>query len=106
MIIRGMLLLVSKMIEDLLQSEHAAEWMFTMQKAPLMFATGTLAQGLNLPAIAVAIAGTSLGDPREVDVNDGISRVNSIILNGFGRAGRPGFSNQGIARTCKRFPIL
>jgi hypothetical protein len=79
----------------LVSSEHAAsEWMFKKEKAKLMFATGTLAQGLNLPAIAVVIAGTSMGDAR--DVRD-IDRINALILNGFGRAGRPGFSNQGLA---------
>lgn len=85
---------------SLLPPEHAAsEWMFVQRKTPLMFATATLAQGLNLPAIAVVIAGTSMGDPRTADTHTaaGISRVNSLILNGFGRAGRPGFSNQGIA---------
>jgi hypothetical protein len=82
----------------MLQPEQAAsEWMFAKRKALLMFATGTLAQGLNLPAIAVVIAGTTIGDPRKIDTVAGISRVNALILNGFGRAGRPGFSNQGIA---------
>lgn len=82
----------------MLQPEQAAsEWMFAKRKALLMFATGTLAQGLNLPAIAVVIAGTSMGDPRQTDPVAGITRANALILNGFGRAGRPGFSNQGIA---------
>ena len=84
----------------LLNVEHSAsEWMFINRKANLMFATGTLAQGLNLPAIAVIVAGTSIGDPRDLPVEtpESISRVNSLILNGFGRAGRPGFANQGIA---------
>lgn len=75
--------------------QSASEWMFSHEKAVLMFATGTLAQGLNLPATAVVVAGTSLADPRDTVV--GFSRVNGLILNGFGRAGRPGFSNQGIA---------
>ncbi len=85
----------------MLQPEQAAsEWMFAHQKARLMLATGTLAQGLNLPAISVVIAGTSMGDPREAAETDaiaGVSRANALILNGFGRAGRPGFANQGIA---------
>jgi len=84
----------------LLPVEHAAsEWMFLNHKVNLMFATGTLAQGLNLPAVAVIVAGTSIGDPRfsNIDTPGGISRANAFILNGFGRAGRPGFSNQGIA---------
>lgn len=74
----------------------ASEWMFSSKEAILMFATGTLAQGLNLPAVAVVIAGTSMGDPR-LDSSENNNRVNSMILNGFGRAGRPGFANQGMA---------
>jgi hypothetical protein len=84
----------------MLQTEQAAsEWAFGNGYANLMFATGTLAQGLNFPAVAVIISGTSMGDPREKNEYDevyGLSRVNALILNGFGRAGRPGFSNQGI----------
>jgi hypothetical protein len=85
---------------SMLQTERAAsEWMFSRRRAEIMFATGTLAQGLNLPAIAVVISGTSMGDVREArrDAALGTSRVKSVILNAFGRAGRPGFSNQGIA---------
>jgi len=85
----------------MLQTEQAAsEHMFAEGKAGLMFATPTLAQGLNLPAIGVVVAGSSMGDPRkqiDVDALDGVSRVDAVILNSFGRAGRPGFSNQGIA---------
>ncbi|MBV6505493.1 MAG: hypothetical protein ILNGONEN_01055 [Syntrophorhabdaceae bacterium] len=82
----------------MLQPEQvASEWMFIQRKALLMFATGTLAQGLNLPAISVIISGTSMGDPRDIDRVDGVRRADALILNGFGRAGRPGFSNQGIA---------
>jgi hypothetical protein len=91
----------------MLQVEQAAsEWMFVNQKAKLMFATGTLAQGLNLPAVAVIISGTSLGDSRgEIDNVYGVSKVNSLILNGFGRAGRPGFSNQGVGILVSDRPI-
>lgn len=82
----------------MLQTEQAAsEWMFRRGYSLLMFATPTLAQGLNLPAVAVVVAGTSMGDPRDADNVAGVSRVNATILNGFGRAGRPGFANQGIA---------
>jgi len=72
--------------------------MFQKGLAKLMFATGTLAQGLNLPAVAVVVSGTTMGDPRDVDKVPGLgSRVDAAILNAFGRAGRPSFSNQGIA---------
>ncbi|WP_373231948.1 DEAD/DEAH box helicase [Cohnella sp.] len=77
--------------------QSASEWMYVNQFTKIMFATGTLAQGLNLPAIAVVIAGTSMGDPRESDNIEGVTRVNALIANAFGRASRPGFSNQGVA---------
>ncbi|MEY2487731.1 MAG: hypothetical protein QOH39_3379 [Verrucomicrobiota bacterium] len=83
----------------MLQVEQAAaEYMFQEGLAKLMFATGTLAQGLNLPALAVVVGGTTMGDPRDVDKIPGLgSRVDAAILNAFGRAGRPSYSNQGIA---------
>lgn len=93
----------------MLQPEQAAsEWMFASQKAPLMFATGTLAEGLNLPAIAVVVGGTSLGDPRawRSSTSTGASRADALILNAFGRAGRPGFSNQGIGVLVTDRPYL
>ncbi|WP_165347115.1 DEAD/DEAH box helicase [Gottfriedia acidiceleris] len=85
---------------SMLQVEQSAsEYIFTNEKASLMFATGTLAQGLNLPAVAVVVAGTTMGDPRESDDLYGITneRAKSTILNAFGRAGRPSFGNQGLA---------
>jgi hypothetical protein len=77
---------------------QASETMFISGAAPLMFATGTLAQGLNLPAEAIVVSGTTIGDPREpIDPAVREARAASTILNSFGRAGRPGFSNHGIA---------
>jgi hypothetical protein len=86
----------------MLQTEQAAaEWMFQHCHTSLMFARPTLAQGLNLPAVAVLVAGTSMGDPRESRESDQIAgvgtRADATILNSFGRAGRPGFANHGIA---------
>ena len=86
----------------MLQTEQAAaEWMFQQCRASLMFATPTLAQGLNLPAVAVIVAGTSMGDPRDARETDQIAgvgiRADATILNSFGRAGRPGFANHGVA---------
>ena len=81
----------------LLQVEQAAsEYMFARRHAPLMFATGTLAQGLNLPSNAVVVSGSKVGDPRDMDAAAGLVRANELILNGFGRAGRPGFANQSL----------
>jgi hypothetical protein len=79
--------------------QSAAEYMFREGFAHLMFATPTLAQGLNLPAVAVVIGGTSLGgggwgQSGEANLAE---RTSATILNSFGRAGRPGFSNQGVA---------
>ena len=83
----------------MLQVEQAAAvHMFQRGLAKVMFATGTLAQGLNLPALAVVVAGTTMGDPRDADKIPGLgSRVDAAILNAFGRAGRPSYSNQGVA---------
>lgn len=78
--------------------QAAAEHMFGKGHVKLMFATGTLAQGLNLPAVAVVVSGSQLGNPqdlRDADAGAGLTRATELILNGFGRAGRPGFSNQG-----------
>jgi hypothetical protein len=92
---RGIAVHTSAMLQV---EQAAAERMFQHGLARLMFATGTLAQGLNLPAIAVVVSGTKMGDPRDADKIPGLgSRVDAAILNAFGRAGRPTFSNQGVA---------
>ncbi|MFN0075537.1 MAG: DEAD/DEAH box helicase [Prosthecobacter sp.] len=92
---RGVAVHTSAMLQV---EQAAAERMFQKGFAKLMFATGTLAQGLNLPAVAVVVSGTTMGDPRDADKVPGLgSRVDAAILNAFGRAGRPSFSNQGIA---------
>lgn len=83
-----------------------SEAAFRNQSVPLMFATGTLAQGLNLPAIAVVIAGTRIGDPRGVDSQTIEKRKLSQLLNAAGRAGRAGFANQGIVIAVPDNPII
>ncbi|NME68198.1 DEAD/DEAH box helicase [Flammeovirga aprica] len=83
---------------SMLASEQlASEYCFKNGISNLMFATPTLAQGLNMPSVAVVIAGSSIGDPRDTDVDFYQDKVNSLILNCFGRGGRAGFANQGIA---------
>ena len=78
--------------------QAAAERMFKKGRVKLMFATATLAQGLNLPSLAVVVGGTTMGDPRDTDKIAGLgSRADASILNAFGRAGRASYSNQGIA---------
>ncbi|RKG49884.1 DEAD/DEAH box helicase [Corallococcus sp. AB011P] len=92
----------------MLQVEQAtSEWMFSTGKAKLMIATGTLAQGLNLPAVAVVVSGSQLAGQkiRDTDAAAGLTRANELILNGFGRAGRPGFANQGVVILVSDKPI-
>ena len=99
---RGVAVHTSIMLETEKISSEAA---FRARSAPLMFATGTLAQGLNLPAIAVVIAGTRIGDPRGQDSRIVQRRRFSQLLNAAGRAGRAGFSNQGIVVAVPDKPI-
>ncbi len=91
----------------MLQVEQAAsERMYAEGGAKLMFATGTLAQGLNLPAAAVVVSGSELGGPVPPDdAAAGLDRANSLILNGFGRAGRPGFANQAVVLLVSDKPL-
>ena len=83
----------------------ASEATFRNRCAPIMFATGTLAQGLNLPAIAVVIAGSKIGDPRGQDPQVVQRRRFSQLLNAAGRAGRAGFANQGIVIAVPDHPV-
>jgi superfamily II DNA/RNA helicase len=82
-----------------------SEAAFRHRCVPIMFATGTLAQGLNLPAIAVIIAGTRIGDPRGDDDDVVEQRKFSQLLNAAGRAGRAGFANQGVVITIPDKPV-
>ena len=100
---QGVAVHTSIMLETEKISSEAA---FRARSAPLMFATGTLAQGLNLPAIAVVIAGTRIGDPRGQDSRIVQRRRFSQLLNAAGRAGRAGFSNQGIVVAVPDKPII
>jgi hypothetical protein len=93
----------------MLQVEQAAsEWMFARGNAKLMVATGTLAQGLNLPAAAVVVSGSQLPGQhlQDVDAAAGLTRASELILNGFGRAGRPGFANQGVVVLVSDKPMI
>ena len=83
----------------------ASEAIFRNRGVPVMFATGTLAQGLNLPAIAVIIAGSKIGDPRGQDPEVVQRRRFSQLLNAAGRAGRAGFANQGIVIAIPDHPV-
>jgi replicative superfamily II helicase len=59
----------------------------------LLFSTSTLAWGVNLPARCVVIRDTKLHDPLEGEVD--MSPLD--VLQMLGRAGRPGYDDQGYA---------
>ena len=83
----------------------AVESAFRGRSAPIMFATGTLAQGLNLPAVAVIIAGSKIGDTRGEVPAEVKRRKFSQLLNAAGRAGRAGFANQGFVIAVPDKPV-
>ncbi|KUP04713.1 hypothetical protein Q75_14800 [Bacillus coahuilensis p1.1.43] len=85
--------------------KEAVERAFSNQRFNLLFATGTLAQGLNLPSVAVVIAGTRVGDAREANTPEAKQRSKSLILNAIGRAGRAGFSNQSLSLIVPNSPL-
>lgn len=99
---KGVAVHTSLMLET---EKIAAESTFRSRSAPLMFATGTLAQGLNLPAIAVVIAGSRIGDPRGDAAEEVQRRKFSQLLNAAGRAGRAGFANQGVVVAVPDQPV-
>ncbi|MGG1596417.1 DEAD/DEAH box helicase [Paenibacillus naphthalenovorans] len=91
----------------MLESEkEASEEAFKSGISPLMYGTGTLAQGLNLPSVAVIIAGTSVGDRRNANDPDTQKRAKASILNAMGRAGRAGFANQSLSLIVPDKPIF
>lgn len=84
----------------MLDAEQAAvERSFANRSIGLLFATPTLAQGLNLPADVVIVAGSSLGGGQqaEEDRMQGVRDSDATILNAFGRAGRATVANHGLA---------
>lgn len=72
-----------------------SEWFFAQGNgAMVMVATPTIAQGINLPADIVLIAGSSRYDQQ----TQGQERIEAHeILNAAGRAGRAGFRSHGTA---------
>lgn len=70
------------------EEQRASELAFEREVAVAMFATGTLAQGLNLPATAVVIGGTDIGYDAHATAADKAERARAQLLNAIGRAGR------------------
>lgn len=78
------------------EEQRASEVAFDEESALAMFATGTMAQGLNLPATAVVIGGTDIGyDQASIEKNKQRSRAQ--LLNAIGRAGRAHVAPRSIA---------
>ncbi len=75
----------SAMLRD---EQLASEIAFIDSQAVAMFATGTLAQGLNLPASAVVVGGTHVGHEPGAPQHLQDERSRSQLLNAIGRAGR------------------
>ncbi|HUC00206.1 MAG TPA: hypothetical protein VMS11_10305, partial [Solirubrobacterales bacterium] len=76
--------------------QRASEVAFADGLARAMFATGTLAQGLNLPATAVVIGGTRVGDDRGMSKAAKEEATRSQLLNALGRVGRAYVASRSI----------
>jgi superfamily II DNA/RNA helicase len=81
----------------LAEERRASEAAFEGEFATVLFATGTLAQGLNLPATTVIIGGTAIGyDPNQT-ADEKRSRERAQLLNAIGRAGRARVAARSLA---------
>ncbi|MGI8624888.1 MAG: DEAD/DEAH box helicase, partial [Solirubrobacteraceae bacterium] len=87
------------------EEQRACEIAFERGAATVMLATGTLAQGLNLPATAVVIGGTHVGDARDAQTAEGRARTKSQLLNAIGRAGRAQTAARSIAIVVPSSPV-
>ncbi len=85
--------------------QRACELAFEKGVATIMFATGTLAQGLNLPATAVVVGGTAVGDRRLRNTPKGRARARAQLLNAIGRAGRAQIAARSISIVVPNEPI-
>ncbi|MFD8452029.1 helicase-related protein [Streptomyces coelicoflavus] len=79
------------------EEQRASEIAFESGRARILFATGTLAQGLNLPATAVIVGGTSIGYDPTQDIAKAEQRARSQLLNAIGRAGRANVAARSMA---------
>lgn len=71
------------------EERRASELAYDRGIARVVFATGTLAQGLNLPATAVVIGGINIGYDPDLTTVQRQAREQVQLLNAVGRAGRP-----------------
>lgn len=90
----------------MLEERRASEIAFDGGAVKVLFATGTLAQGLNLPATVVLIGGTDIGfdpDATPAQIN---ARVRLQLLNAIGRAGRATVAARSMAIVVPTAPLL
>lgn len=88
-----------------LEEQRASEMAFETGAVSVMLATGTLAQGLNLPATAVVIGGTTVGHRQEAGTPEGRARTKAQLLNALGRAGRAQVAARSLAVVVPDKPV-
>lgn len=79
------------------EEQRASEISFERGIAVAMYATGTMAQGLNLPATAVVIGGTEIGYDNTSTVQQRRDQARAQLLNAIGRAGRAHIAPRSMA---------
>lgn len=87
------------------EEQRASEVAFNEEIALAMFATGTMAQGLNLPATAVVIGGTDIGYDSQDTVEQKRQRTRAQLLNAIGRAGRAYVAARSMAVVIPNRPV-
>ncbi len=91
----------------LTEERRASELAFEGDVATVLFATGTLAQGLNLPATTVIIGGTEIGYDPDQTHDEKRSRERTQLLNAIGRAGRARVAARSLALVVPtRLPVF
>ncbi|MGH4019450.1 MAG: DEAD/DEAH box helicase [Pseudonocardiaceae bacterium] len=88
------------------EEQRASEVAFDKESALAMFATGTMAQGLNLPATAVVIGGTDIGYDDQASVEQKKQRTRAQLLNAIGRAGRAHVAPRSMAIVVPNKPVF
>lgn len=87
------------------EEQRASEVAFNEEIALAMFATGTMAQGLNLPATAVVIGGTEIGYDALDTAEQKRERTRAQLLNAIGRAGRAHVAARSMAIVIPNKPV-
>lgn len=91
----------------LAEERRATELAFDSDVARVLFATGTLAQGLNLPATTVIIGGTDIGYDPDQSRDERRDRERVQLLNAIGRAGRARVAARSLALVVPtRLPVF